>query len=72
MNLPERSYQLILEHSPHTVKYRNYIDRFVQGLEKKSSTTQVRFFWGILKPNERNQFVKMKQDQIKGVACITD
>ena len=72
MNLPERSYELLLEPPNHTEKYRNYIDRFVQGLEKKSSTTQVRFFWGVLKPFERDRFVKMKQDQIKGVACITD
>ena len=57
---------------PHTNKYRNYIDSFIEGLEKKSSTTQVRFFWGILKPSERNKFVKMKQDQIKAVAYIAD
>jgi len=72
MNLPERSYEMLLEPPNHTDKYRNYIDRFVAGLEKKSSTTQVRFFWGILKPLERNQFVKMKEEQIKGVAHITN
>ena len=59
MNLPERSYELLLEPPNHTEKYRNYIDRFVHpGLEKKSSTTQVPKafaitlfeFWGVLKP----------------------
>lgn len=57
---------------PHTDKYRNYIDSFIAGLEKKNSTTQVRFFWGILKPAERNEFVEIKQKQIKAVAYIAD
>jgi len=72
LNLPEETHNHILRPPNHTEKYRKYIDRFVFGLEKKSSTTQVRFFWGILKPSERNQFVKMKQDQIKSVAHIAD
>ena len=68
MNLPQTINEKMLDPTCHTDKYRNYIDRFIYGLEKKNSTTQVRFFWGILNPSERNQFVKIKQDQIRGAA----
>jgi hypothetical protein len=48
-----------------TTEYRKYIDSFINCVEKKSSKTQVRIFWGALLPKERDKFVHMKQNQIK-------